>query len=353
MNISAACNISKLLPTLPIFMTELSFTLLLAPFGFVLNCFLVYGIAKSTLFNINLRILLGHLSILALLFCLTNFGKSVYIGILAAIDPCYLVTSLYYCKVQELATILPLVTMLYSLVAIGIERLYATLRYTTYDSEKNIYLAVFLIIVIWAVALGFQLSPLPQIPQGYIPICQNLLVLNKQAAVTILSFSMTLEILSVMIFTATTLLDRMKLTKLLINKTQHCTLAARFQLSQNIDVNKIMLPSALAHLACFIPQNIFATSAVCGWEMSIETKLQFLTFALLLVLIFTIFHALIIFYKNDRLRQQVTKEFPLIRKLILNSKVKPETQVNNADDTNKYFDFYESMWNNKPSAQDR
>lgn len=340
------CNVSKMLSLSPMVVTETSLVILLSPIGFVLNGFLIYSLIKSTIFSINLRVLMSNLSISALLFCFGHFIKHISVVVLMAIDPCFLVTTLYGCKLQETATIVPLLTTLYSLVAIGVDRLYATLCYNTYDQKKRIYISVVLVIAIWTVALASQLAQLPLIPRGFVPFCQNLLVMNSTGAIMALSFSIILETLCVMIFTTTTVLDRTKLTNVLINQAQH-SLAARYQLSQNIDINKIMLPSAIIHLACFLPTTAFSMLIVLGWKMNMETKVKFVLATLILIHLFTIVYPLMTFYKNERLRQQLTKRLPWLRNVILKHTVKPNApRINNyIDDTEKYFQFHENMWN--------
>lgn len=340
----AACEISNELPTLPILVVELTITVMLAPSGFILNACLIYSIIKSSLFNNNLRILLGHMSLMASLYCLATFVKYISVFVFMLWDPCYLVSTLYNCKLKEIAIILPLLGMIYSLVAIGFERLFATLFYKTYDHVRNIYLSIIMIICIWCMNLTIYLYPLPNIPLAYIPLCQSLLALNKQAATSTLAASGVMEILSVLSFICTTFLDRFKLSKLMINRAHH-TLTARFQLSQNVKVNKIMLPSALAHFVCFIPSHLFATSAIFGWEMNLFEKIEFIHLSLLLIVLFTNLHGIIIFYNNDRLREHISNRFPGIKKYFTKNQIEPISQAHDLDGTERHFQFLESIWN--------
>lgn len=347
MNASLYCNGTKDLPTMPILVFELFLNIMMTPIGCLLNLFLIYSILRSTLFHNNLRLLMGHLSAMAVWYNVASFGKSLYTLMVMYSEPCNLVTTLYNCKVQELISILPLQTMLYSLVAIGLERLYATLFYTTYDYTKNLYMSLTLIFCIWFAALTLQLSPLPHIPSGKILVCQNLLVINQKTALTLLIIGLVLEFFSVLIFTCTTCWDRIKLRKLMINQAQH-TLSARFQLAQNVEINKIMLPSALAHLACFTLINSFPLSVVSGWDTTFEVKVQFIQGSLLLVDVFTILHALIIFRQNDRLRQQLGLAFPRLKKFFATVKVKPSTpDFSGAQETLRHFEFLEYTWNSQ------
>uniref|UniRef100_A0A915IY77 G-protein coupled receptors family 1 profile domain-containing protein n=1 Tax=Romanomermis culicivorax TaxID=13658 RepID=A0A915IY77_ROMCU len=346
-NFGSACGEAKILPFLTLFVVEVSLQTLIGPVGFLLNLCFIYCLVKSTIFNRNLRILLAHLSALAAWFTLATFIKGIItLRKLSSSNPCSLVMLAVDCKLSELFVVLPLVAMLYSLFSLGVERLYASIFYTTYDAKSRFILPIILIGSTWTAALTFQLTPLlRQNLHFFVPVCQNLLLSNFTYGLMSVLFGCAAETLSISLFVLTRFLDRTKMTEWMTNRAQQ-TLTARFQIWQNIEMNKLLLPLAGLHLICWIPTNALALFAILTKEKTahfslinppyasnFENRLQIMYASHILAQIYAILLPFFMLKKNKRFKHH------LYRLLNRYSKVTP------------YVVGHEAHWNKEKGVQ--
>lgn len=177
--------------------------------------------------------------------CLVSFfyailmsAKITYIFVYSFIRPCRFVVSLYDCKLSELLVILPLLGMMYSLVPVALERIYATAKYRNYEKSKCLFLSFGLIATVWTAALFIQLRSLMGASKSeFTPFCVNVMVMSTKAAVGMLITGLVQECLALGLYLLTYYVNKTLYTNLLINRaTVGQTLSGRFQLAQNIQV---------------------------------------------------------------------------------------------------------------------
>lgn len=319
------CNETISLLDRPTFTCLLIAELIIGLLGSLTNLCLLVALWKTRLFHNNLRILLTHASIVAAWYSLVMSAKATRILVKWKTDPCSLVSTLYHCKLSEMVAILPLLTLAYSLVPIGLERMYATLRYRKYERLRNIGLSIVLIILTWTCSLTVQLYPLSAIPRNETaPFCVSLLSMTNSAAVWMLVVGAVQELAALVLYMATYLINKTLYVKLLINRASDQTLTSRFQLAQNIQVSQqasvgthrgsqtsllqvseLMLPTAAAHAAFMLPANGLAVLVVAGLNIDFVRRVELVHGGHLSALLYSFVHPIICFVRNAALRRAI------------------------------------------------
>lgn len=305
-NFSELCHDAGLTASHTGFLAVLFLAIFKSIIASTLNVYLMYQIRKVTVFHANLRWLLFHHSFNLVCFSLGNGAKAAYLLTVWFIiqDPCRYVVSLFDCKVQELAFIVPLLNGIYSLVALCLERAYATVRYRTYDwASATPWLAIFLIPGVWLSSLVAQCLPLKDIPQNvYMPMCSTLLSISPSVAKSLLSSNMSIEFLAVFLALVLYFVNDRLLDRSLINRGKR-TLAARFQVFQNVTVNRLLLPTVGVHATCFTFVYIYLLLVLTGLDLDTGAKTLLVHVNFLSVLTYAIIHPTLAFTQNPHLRK--------------------------------------------------
>lgn len=236
---NTTCDQTLELASSTLFLTILSLEAVAGPIGIVANSLILVSLFRTSVFHNNFRLLLGHMSLVAVGYCASAAVRALHALATLRTDPCQLVVSMYSCKLQELAVVLPLNNVMYSVLSIGIERLYATVRRHDYEHARSVFLSVFLLCVSWTVALGMQLSSIPNMSATLLaPFCVNILVVTKSAALLNLLFNISQECVGLIAYWCTNLLNKRFYLDLLINKASGHNLTGRFQMAQNMQISE-------------------------------------------------------------------------------------------------------------------
>lgn len=237
---TSVCNQTLELASNTFFVIILSLEILVAPVAITLNFLMLISVFRTRVFHNNFRLLLGHLSLLAILYCGSALGRAAFALSALETDPCQLVVSMYSCKLQELAVVLPLNNLMYSILSIGMERLYATVRRHSYDHGQSVALSTFLLALTWSFALGMQLSSIPNMSKSQLaPFCVNILVVTKSTALMMLLFNIIQECVGLFLYLCMYILNKWLYLGLLINKASGHNLTGRFQMAQNMQVSRV------------------------------------------------------------------------------------------------------------------
>lgn len=315
------------------------------------NVMLMSIIFRLTVYHSNLRCLLFHHSLNLALYSASTMARALYILVVGdAMDrPCDLIISLYACKLAELITILPIINTIYSFITICLERLYATITYRTYDSASKVpYLVIIFIPVVWLSSLVYQLNPLPSISRDrWLPVCANLLAMTSKAATGSLAQSLVMETLALCLVVTLYLINSRKMKESLVNRAQH-SLAARFQISQNMEVNSLLIPSLLAHAACFVPIIAYLILVTCGLNLDLNTEMLLIHVQYVWIFFYAIVHPLLALVKNSHFKQIYKSRMPHgLWKRCCKRKKKPVNVLTEAD---IHFKSLEAMWAAKYSS---
>lgn len=140
----------------------------------VLNLLLFCAVWNVTLFHLNLRLLMAHLSMVFISFTASCFWKaSTLLHAFINQTPCELIIESYRCKLLEIPTSWNSQAFLYACASISLERLYCTLRYDKpYYGFQWLGIALMLCCYIVPVQNFFRSISLAS---GYVPVCENLL----------------------------------------------------------------------------------------------------------------------------------------------------------------------------------
>lgn len=328
------------------------------------NGLLLYVLIRTSIFPLNLRLLLGHLS-LNLIWYAAAFGikAASHLRILEEADDAEsLIVNAYLCKLSELSNTIPLQNTIYTSLALCLERLYSTVWYKQYERQHSKpYLALILIPVVWAVTLANQLNSLFSIERAReMPICESLLSTTANSALLTLSISLSCESLCVLLTLIVFLWNNIKLKNMTLNRAQQ-TLGARFQISQNVQLNTMLMPSMVLQSLCYLPNYIFLFFVIFGMD---EEKFHLAVRVILIhcnylwKLIYALVHPLVAFASKAKLYQHLKKHSSLIRFFTRTMRrVRPvvtgEAANNKPEEAEAHFDVLNKIWAQKANQRKR
>lgn len=148
-------------------------------------------------------------------------------------NPCMLIISSFVCKLHELTVTISVSLANYSLVIIGIDRLYAALMFRTYEKSKNIFTTNFTDHSTLDGRALHATDTTVSMKANFtlMPICSNLLNLTPSTVKTVVIVSVANEILAVTVHQFDLRINTLKLTMVYLKNQGN--LSARFQLDQN------------------------------------------------------------------------------------------------------------------------
>lgn len=336
------------------------------------NLLLLYVLARVRIFPMNLRLLLGHLSLNLIAYATAFWVKAIstLTVVIERRNPDLLIANSYMCKFTELANTVPLQNVVYSSLALCLERIYSTIRYKKYEREHSKpWLAIAFIPLVWATSLANQLNSLFTIDRSdEVPICESLLSVTPKAAMLILTLNLSVESTNVLLAGIVYFWNSRKLRAMTMNRAQ-TSLGARFQISQNVEINSIMMPSMVLQSICYVPNYIFLFLVIFGLD---EEHFQVPLRAILIhvnyfwKLCFCLLHPLVAFNRKARLMHHLKKRAPTGLGRILNrshrinptmiSTTMAAAEMNIEDtiaNTNAHFEALKSIWAAQASYNSR
>lgn len=251
------------------------FTAFLAVF---LNAIVLWIIPHVGVFHVNLRVILAHMSLNLLVYSAACGVKEIIMlhrifNIYAPNADCRMVTKAFECKLQELSNTIPVGNIVYTSLVLVIERFYSTVRYRRYDQDHHgPWLALVLLALAWIPVLWSQLGGLFDISrQKTVPVCESLISMNSSGAVQVLAMNLSAEIVTVAMALHLYFWNNYKLKAAAVNRAKH-TLSSRFQISQNVQINSVLLPSMLFQSFCYLPNYLFLLIVIVGLPFTTATK---------------------------------------------------------------------------------
>uniref|UniRef100_A0A915L1Z9 G-protein coupled receptors family 1 profile domain-containing protein n=1 Tax=Romanomermis culicivorax TaxID=13658 RepID=A0A915L1Z9_ROMCU len=295
--------------------------LILGPVALLLNSALVCCLKATKTFNNNCRLLLMFMCAGALGYCITVTFKNGRILFLAYMGDCRSIeTTTLSCRLQASAIIFFLFFNGASLLCLSFERLYASLKYKTYDGVSNCYLAILMITLICIVDLVQQTVTLFDVRWDQIIVCDSLMLSTSSTAWKNFAFGGTMQLASLAIFAGTSFWDRRVLKRMLaINHAQH-SLKARFQLAKNIELNKALLPLTAVYFLFSVPINVLVAVAISEQVLYSKTKSMTVHAFFIVNGIYYTIHPVLLLKYNQSLNTKFCKLFPLLFNILRNSK---------------------------------
>lgn len=356
-NDSNPCPDTTNVTTVSGFQAMLAVEVIMSICGLVPNALMVVIVARARVFHTNLRLLLAHLNLILFTYSAAQLAKSLSVLITVSFgDVCSLAMKLYDCKLREFPVAFPNNALTYSSFAICLERIYCTILYKKYDKNgAKPWLAMALIFITWIVVITNQLLNLYGTSQTKMTaVCENLLSVTPASSTGTLIPQMTLEAAIVISSLAVHLYNKQQLNSAFLNRSK-MTLSARFQMDQNVQLNRIVTPSMIFEAICFIPIMLLLMLLNRGYEMPQPTKVILVHFSYIWKLAFCCVQPLISFYENPHLNKGLRKVYGQMMFLVLNSKgqvspgandhMHPARSANAAvKETEVYFRNLEQQW---------
>lgn len=340
----SSCEIAQEIMT-PYFKAFIAAEVILATLAIVPNILLLSAVHDVTILPKNLRFLIGHFSIILLLFSLGTITKGLYYLIIPACD-----FSIHFqgCKILELATsALALPNIFYAIFSLCMERLYATLNYRNYDKDQSPYMAIFLIVVSWTTALSVNARGTFSLPTDqYAPFCDTTFVPTVSSQI-LFPIYMLLE----WIGAATTIFiyfyNRYIAKNMMINRALY-DLSARFLIDQNVQINAVIMPSMALHFICHLPtfSLLIPVFLVKNLPMSNPMRVNLTRFTFVWRLVYAFLDPLIAFRFNSHLRQHLI-DGPLgkmARRAGMEWSKKKKSTVQTGSQYVAHFNYLDRMW---------
>lgn len=307
------------------------------------NLLLTYVVFRAVIYPSNLRYLLAHLSLNIAWYSL---GSAIKAFDTLTRSTCRLEMTAYNCRLTELPLTIPAGNIFYSLMGVCLERLYCSVRYRTYEKESaRPWLACLFLSIIWTGSVASNLYSIPFIPKDKtVPICESILSIGSIDALTSLTRSLVLEVIALLIIVSASWWDHRKLCHSAVNRAKF-NLAERFQISQCVQVNTMLVPSVILHGVCFLPFMVVMVLVAYGLPMTIDVKWSLLHLGVVYRILYCLIHPLVAFGRNARLRQHVLKNAPEFLTNMRNQWRKP-SQPGHRNQSNlaAHFNVLEGFW---------
>uniref|UniRef100_A0A915HW88 G-protein coupled receptors family 1 profile domain-containing protein n=1 Tax=Romanomermis culicivorax TaxID=13658 RepID=A0A915HW88_ROMCU len=328
----------------------------ISPFAVILNSAVIYYLIMNKLFNKNFKLLLGSLSFFNIIFTCSVLINGVRLLTFYSHNPCDLIMTFYLCSKINSLVVATVIVIPFTLLALSIERLCASILYRQYDDMKSAalpatLLAFVLIMTLVVVLPAFIQDPLPD--ELALRSCDSIIIKNYGSSLYKVLLIVSAESISMFIFIYIHFSDRKKYHIFTINQAAN-RLKIRYQLTFNIQVNKALLPSTLVGVPCYTIGNLFmfASSTAMYKEQKVYSN-----FVIILATIFSILQPMILFWCNKWFKEPLSKDMNRIFKFLVQSRMKNKVggaergaaiNIDNkkADQTTvKYFDDLDKMWN--------
>lgn len=352
-NETVLCQITKTVTSSIYYWIILSVEFIFSLTGFVFNLFVMILIKHCTTLHINIRLLLGHLCLSINWFCIAIAFRTLQVTVTAIVNPCYLIMENVSCKLLDLTNAFPLLLTLYVMAAIGCERLYASYKFRTYEIRKSVCPAVLLILIVWSFCIveyiyGFLNLP----PSQLTPICMGIMEIRKKNAEILISIGACLEVFASVVIVVNFFIHKHQLNNLYINQAQH-NLTARFQLYQNVKMNRMMLAVMVTHLIFWTLDSFYLIFILQTVELNILKRSCLLHYGNLFILIYGNCNPIVSVWHNVLLQKEMKKYSPKIYFLLNKFYTFKLVRVNNEccriqpelNSIEKHLEIIENAWN--------
>lgn len=274
------------------------------------NILLTLVIWRVSVFPVNLRLLLGQFSFLLTWLSIGNIIKSVYV---LSAPACAYHISQQGCKIFELVvSTLPLATVNYSLIALCVERLVATVIYKRYEKggwHNKPYLACALIVMAQVIAVAVNAHGVAGLPTNvYVAVCESNF-LPSTSLPYLVQIYLSNECLAALFTIFIYFYNKRVAKSMAINRALY-DLSSRFLIDQNVQINAIVVPSMTLHFLAHIPAYTIGNIQK-SIVLDLSTKAWLARTTVLLRLIYAVMHPVIAFYFNAHMRQQLLVGTPL------------------------------------------
>lgn len=352
-NITQLCEITKSVTSSfysGFYWSILAVEFVLCLTGISANVFLLILIKRSVTLHINIRLLFGHLTVTIVWFCSAIACRTLYIAITAMIDSCLLIMETLFCKALDLTAVLPLVGMIYIMAAIGIERIYASYKFHTYELKNSAVPAVMLMTIVWSICLLLQTYIILNIPSGKLtPLCMGLMDVKKDNALVLILAGATVEALASVCIVVNHYINKGQLNDLYINQAQH-SLTARFQLHQNVKMNRMLSAIMLTHIVFWVVHTFYIIGALETAQLSILSRSCIMHFDFLMIIVYCNCNPIISVWHNVLLQKEMKKYSPKLYECwykIYSSKIiskKVATVGAELNSIERYLQIMEQSW---------
>jgi hypothetical protein len=296
-NFTNACLVAYQVATDERIITIYAFYAVVSIIGLILSAKLLHWQrSNNAIFHINARILLFNHHIIMLVYCFCVFATIIprLANLYIAKSPCDFLSSALYCRFYIFAKYLLNFTLFNSLFFCAIERIYATVRYKTYEINAKPYLSITLVIMSWSFSfLGGVVIILPTLAHTelYSTVCGSSLTVSKTGFVVSLGTFMALDMLGLLTFYLIFRVNKVKRRKLKAAK-----LSAKYQLSENVRVSQVHIPMITCHVAFCFTSNTGLLFSVLRTETHLESYTQTVLFWANLSNFYTVFMPLLTIY---------------------------------------------------------
>jgi hypothetical protein len=273
-------------------------------------------------------------------------------------DVCTLAVITSDCKLSEFPVAFPNNALSYASFAICLERVYCTMRYKHYDKNgAKPWLAAALIFCTWIIVVTNQVINWSNASKTKVtPVCENLLSVTPAGTTNTLVPQMTVEIGIVLLSLSVHIYNKHQVNNGFVNISK-MSLSARFQLDQNVQLNRIVTPSMIFEAICYVPILLLLTLLNSGYEIELTQKVILVHFSYIWKLAFCILQPILGFRENPHLNKGLRNMCRQIWYFILNKKrmVTPVDELNgrkigqrtvaaSAKDAEVYFKNLQDQW---------
>lgn len=350
------CPQAEAVVNAPGFKALVSLEVLISTAAILSNALFLSMIWKVQVFHVNLKLLLGNLNFIILAYSLGFLVKSfstlltVWGG-----NICSFAMLSFDCKVSELLVAMPNVGVNYASLAVCLERVYCTIRYRRYDKSglMTTCISVVLLLACYSVVFGHQLGFLFNIPRDQVTtFCENMLSTTPETAVNGISISFTTELITIVLSLLIYLYNKRQLKSATANWSEE-NLSSRFQLDQNVKVNRLLTPAMIFEGVCYVPTFIFLILLAVGFQTTIENKIFWIHVTYNFKLLFALFQPVFGFVLNKQLKKALRDSFPTVAACLSANtpKVAPIIgleQMNPAMAASEHFDQAAKLWAKAP-----
>lgn len=352
------CNITKTVTSSSYYWTVLILECIFCFSGLLFNGLILILLKRNTLLHFNIRVLFGHLTLTIVWFCIAQLIRILHIAVTTLVNPCLLVMEVFSCKLLDMINVLPLISTLYIMSAIGIERLYASYMYRTYESRKNTALTFVFIMTTWVLCLFQQLVAFYNIPHNkFTPMCMGIMEIKKESAQLLLAMGGSLETFASVVILVNYFINKNQSSDSFINRAQH-SLTARFQVHQNVKINRMLLAVMLAHNIFWVLDTFYMIGALEMTDMTILARSCMFQVNQMLILIYCISNPIVSVWHNVLLQNEMKKYAPRLYSFwskiyFCNEKMKVAVEPARIHSIERQMELMEKAWIESSRNQNR
>lgn len=349
-NETELCQVAKTIMDVPQTKAILALQCIVGVVAVFPNLLTIMLLFRVKVFHPNLRVLLGHFSF-DLMFYSATIAEKAFRRLVTPV--CQLPVFFPTCVIRDWLVGIPLHNAMLALIVLLLERLYATVRFRGYENgNTRPYLAMILLVCTWISTLTIQLSNYAKASPIRVPVCETALSSTPTQLTTVIATFMSLETLAIAMMVFIVVYNRILLRYMVINRAQF-DLSARFQVDQNVSVNAALLPSAILHVICYLPNYTFLLFCLIDLTSSsiyipIETRAWLLHLSFLWRLVYACAHPFLIIALNPNLKHELFKTtcgrlFVFVKRCGNTLKTE-DSLMRSVAVSNAHFSYLEKVW---------